>query len=113
MCNFHGYDNARRRRHERRKAKQAAYNYNKALNMALKAALNPSKPSQQQTPPNAKRPVLSLKRKVMSRVEIAISIRPTKVYDSFDNCCLPIAALYTSRRFNNKPKNHFGVSANG
>ncbi|WP_334472209.1 hypothetical protein [Arsenophonus sp. PmNCSU2021_1] len=66
MCNFHGYDNARRRRQERRKAKQAAYNYNKALNMALKAALNPSKPSQQQEKP--KRPVLSLKRKVMSRV---------------------------------------------
>uniref|UniRef100_A0A3B0MKJ3 Uncharacterized protein n=1 Tax=Arsenophonus endosymbiont of Trialeurodes vaporariorum TaxID=235567 RepID=A0A3B0MKJ3_9GAMM len=50
MCNFHGYDNARRRRHERRIAKQATYKYNKALNMALKAALNPSKPSQQQTP---------------------------------------------------------------
>ncbi|WP_334471083.1 hypothetical protein [Arsenophonus sp. PmNCSU2021_1] len=46
MCNFHGYDNARSRRHERRRAKQAAYDYNKALNMALKAALNPSKPSQ-------------------------------------------------------------------
>ncbi|MDR5615594.1 MULTISPECIES: hypothetical protein [unclassified Arsenophonus] len=42
MCNFHGYDNARRRRHERRSAKQAAYHYNKALNMALKAALNPN-----------------------------------------------------------------------
>ncbi|HGJ5882999.1 hypothetical protein, partial [Arsenophonus sp.] len=62
MCNFHGYDNARRRRQERRRAKQAAYLYNKALNMALKAALNPSKPSQQQTTPNTKRPVLSLKR---------------------------------------------------
>ncbi|WP_334469663.1 hypothetical protein [Arsenophonus sp. PmNCSU2021_1] len=102
----------RSRRHERRRAKQTAYEYNKALNMALKAALNPSKPSQQQTPPNTKRPALSLKRKVMSRIEIAISIRPTKVYDSFDNCCLPIAALYTSRRFNKKPKSHFGFTAN-
>ncbi|PAV02165.1 hypothetical protein CBG25_12410 [Arsenophonus sp. ENCA] len=112
MCNFHGYDNARRRRHERRSARQAAYEYNKALNMALKAALNPSKPSQQQTNPDIKRPILSLKRKVMSRVEKAISIRPTKFYDAFNNCCLPIAALYTSRRFNNKPKSYFGITAN-
>ncbi|MFS1564381.1 MAG: hypothetical protein ACL7AX_13470 [Candidatus Arsenophonus phytopathogenicus] len=113
MCNLHGYDNARRRRQERRRAKQVAYQYNKALNMALKAALNPTKPSQQQTTPNTKRPLLSLKRKVMNRVEKAISIRPTKVYDSFDNCCLPKSALYSSKRFNNKPKSHFGVSANG
>ncbi len=112
MCNFHGYDNARCRRHERRSAKRAAYNYNKALNLALKAALNPSKKSNQLTTPNPKRPVLSLKRKMMNRVEIAISIRPTKVCDTFNNCCLPIAALYTSRRFNNKPKSNFGVTAN-
>ncbi|WP_034250526.1 hypothetical protein, partial [Arsenophonus nasoniae] len=92
---FHGYDNARRRRQERRRAKQAAYLYNKALNMALKAALNRSKPSQQQTTLNTKRPVLSLKRKVINRVEKAISIRPTKVYDFFDNCCLPKVALYS------------------
>ncbi|UBX27941.1 hypothetical protein [Arsenophonus apicola] len=112
MCNFHGYDNARRRRNERRRARQAAYEYNKALNMALKAALNRSKPSQQQTPTNTKRPILSLKRKVINRVEKAISIRPTKVYDAFNNCCLPIAALYTSRRFHSKPKSNFGVTAN-
>ncbi|MDR5611288.1 MULTISPECIES: hypothetical protein [unclassified Arsenophonus] len=112
MCNFHGYDNARRRRHERRSAKQAAYHYNKALNMALKAALNPNKPSQQQTTPNTKRPILSLKRKVINRVEKAISIRPTKVYDAFDNCCLPKVALYSAKKFNNKPKSNFGVTAN-
>uniref|UniRef100_A0A3B0M306 Uncharacterized protein n=1 Tax=Arsenophonus endosymbiont of Trialeurodes vaporariorum TaxID=235567 RepID=A0A3B0M306_9GAMM len=81
--------------------------------MALKAALNPSKPSQQQIPPSTKRHTLSLKRKVINRVEKAISIRPTKVYDAFDNCCLLIAALYTSRRFNKKPKSHFGFTANG
>lgn len=95
MCNFHGYDNARSRRHERRRAKQAAYNYNKALNMALKAALNPSKQSNQQTTPDTKRPVLSLKRKVINRVKKAISIRPTKFYDAFDNFCLPKVALYS------------------
>lgn len=103
MCNFHGYDNARRRRQERRRAKQAAYNYNKALNMALKAALNPSKQSNQQTTPNTSRPVLSLKRKVKNRVEKAISIRPTKFYDSFDNCCLPKSALYSVKTKRHRP----------
>lgn len=103
MCNFHGYDNARSRRHERRRARQAAYNYNKALNMALKAALNRSKPSQQQTPTNTKRPILSLKRKVINRVEKAISIRPTKFYDSFDNCCLPKSALYSVKTKHHRP----------
>ncbi|MFS1584145.1 MAG: hypothetical protein ACL7AY_16200 [Candidatus Arsenophonus phytopathogenicus] len=111
MCDFHGYDNARSRRHERRRARQAAYNYNKALNMALKAALNPSKPSQQQTTPNTKRPPFSEKKGDES-CRKAISIRPTKVYDSFDNCCLPKAALYSSSLFNSKPKSSFGVTAN-
>ncbi|SPP31380.1 hypothetical protein ARAF_0504 [Arsenophonus endosymbiont of Aleurodicus floccissimus] len=92
---------------------EAAYHYNKALNMALKAALNPSKPSQQQTTPSTKHTILSLKRKVMHRVEKAISVRLTKAYDAFNNYCLPIAALYTSKRFNNKPKSNFGGTANG
>ncbi|HGJ5877117.1 MAG TPA: hypothetical protein ACHBX0_13095 [Arsenophonus sp.] len=89
MCNFHGYNNTRSRRNERRRAKQEAYDRNKALNMALKAALNPPKPSKQQTTPNTERPILSLNKKVMNHVDKAISIRSTKVYDSFDNYCLP------------------------
>ncbi|MDR5612332.1 MAG: hypothetical protein RAM36_04770 [Arsenophonus sp.] len=62
MC-FHDYDNAPRRRQERRRAKQATYLYNKALNMALKAALNRSKPSQQQTPQNTETPYPFTKKK--------------------------------------------------
>ncbi|WP_119710825.1 hypothetical protein [Arsenophonus endosymbiont of Aleurodicus floccissimus] len=48
MCNFRGYNNARSRRNERGRTKQEAYNRNKTLNMALKAALNPTKQSNQQ-----------------------------------------------------------------
>ncbi|HGJ5873995.1 MAG TPA: hypothetical protein ACHBY4_09565, partial [Arsenophonus apicola] len=106
MCNFHGYDNARRRRNERRRARQAAYEYNKAHNRALKAALNRSKPSQQQSPTNPNRPILALNRKVIIRVETAISIRPPKLYGAFHTGCLPTAALYTSRRFHRKPEAH-------
>ncbi|HGJ5875077.1 MAG TPA: hypothetical protein ACHBY4_15335 [Arsenophonus apicola] len=36
-----------------------------------------------------------------------------KIKDTFDNCCLPKSSLYRTRRFNNKPKSHFGVTANG
>ncbi|MFS1538919.1 MAG: hypothetical protein ACL7BU_09690 [Candidatus Phlomobacter fragariae] len=97
MCNFHGYNNARSRRNEHRRAKQAAYNRNKELNLALKAALNPVKPSKQQTTPNTERPILSLKRKekVLHRVKTALLYSRVKVYDSFDNCCLPKVALYS------------------
>ncbi|MFS1539519.1 MAG: hypothetical protein ACL7BU_13485, partial [Candidatus Phlomobacter fragariae] len=47
---------------------------------------------------NTKLPILSLKRKgkVLHRVEIALLYNRVKVYDSFDNCCLPKAALYSS-----------------
>lgn len=96
MCNFHGYDNARSRRNERRRVKLAAYNRKKALNMALKAALNPTKQSNQQIT-NPKRSPLSLKRNVMSRVKKALLFSRTKIYDTFDNCCLPQVALYSVR----------------
>ena len=39
----------------------------------------------------------------MSRVDKALSIHPSKIYDSFDNCCLPKAALYCIDR--RKPLN--------
>ncbi|MFS1538858.1 MAG: hypothetical protein ACL7BU_09365 [Candidatus Phlomobacter fragariae] len=105
MCNFHGYDNARSRRNERRRARQEAYKRNKALNMALKAALNPVKPSKQQTISNTKLPILSLKRKgkVLHRVEIALLYNRVKVYDSFDNCCLPKTALYSVKTKRHRP----------
>ncbi|SFO10773.1 hypothetical protein SAMN05421579_1701, partial [Xenorhabdus japonica] len=34
MHNVHGYNNARKRRHERRKEQQETYNKDKAINMA-------------------------------------------------------------------------------
>jgi len=97
MCNFHGYDNARSRRNERRRVKQAAYNRNKALNLALKIALNPTKQSNQKITSNPKRSPLSFKRNVMSRVKKALLFSRTKIYDTFDNCCLPQVALYSVR----------------
>jgi hypothetical protein len=95
MCHFHGYNNARSRRNERRRTKQEAYNRNKTLNMALKAALNPTKQSNQQIISKPKRPLVSLNRNVMRRVELALLFSRTKIYDAFDNCCLPQVALYS------------------
>ncbi|HGJ5877002.1 MAG TPA: hypothetical protein ACHBX0_12415 [Arsenophonus sp.] len=63
MSNFHGYDNARSHRIECRRAKQKAYDRNKALNMALRAALHRTNPSNQQTDSGKNRPILSLKTK--------------------------------------------------
>ncbi|MEX9851404.1 hypothetical protein [Providencia huaxiensis] len=87
MCNFHGYNNARSRRMERRKALQEAY----ALTERLKAAIH-GEPAKEE-----KRPTLSLTRKPISRVEKAISIRSTKVYDSADNTCLPNSSIYSAK----------------
>ena len=88
MCNFHGYNNARARRMERRKALQEAH----ALTESLKAAIH-GEPVKEET----KRPTLSLTRKPISRVEKAISIRSTKVYDSVDNTCLPNSSIYSAK----------------
>ncbi|WP_230083808.1 hypothetical protein [Providencia alcalifaciens] len=88
MCNFHGYNNARSRRMERRKALQEAH----ALTERLKAAIH-GEPVKEET----KRPTLSLTRKPISRVEKAISIRSTKVYDSADNTCLPNSSIYSAK----------------
>ncbi|MEZ2895506.1 transcriptional antitermination N peptide [Providencia rettgeri] len=87
MCNFHGYNNARSRRMERRKALQEAH----ALTERLKAAIH-GEPEVE-----TKRPTLSLTRKPISRVEKAISIRSTKVYDSADNTCLPNSSIYSAK----------------
>ncbi|WGL99130.1 hypothetical protein QE177_04410 [Arsenophonus sp. aPb] len=35
-----------------------------------------------------------------------------KVKDTFDNCCMPTTAMYSTKRFNSKPKTQFGISAN-
>lgn len=87
MCNFHGYNNARSRRMKRRKALQEAH----ALTERLKAAIHGEQVEE------TKRPTLSLTRKPISRVEKAISIRSTKVYDSADNTCLPNSSIYSAK----------------
>ncbi|WP_036943286.1 hypothetical protein [Providencia stuartii] len=100
MCNFHGYNNARLRRMERRKALQEAH----ALTERLKAAIHGEQVEE------TKRPTLSLTRKPISRVEKAISIRSTKVYDSVDNCCLPNVAIFSGVK-TKQPSSEFGVTA--
>ncbi len=87
MCNFHGYENARSRRMERRKALQEAH----ALTVNLKAAIHG------EVEKETNRPTLSLTRKPINRVEKAISIRSSKVYDSADNTCLPNYSIYSAK----------------
>lgn len=83
---FRGYNSARSRRAERRAELQNAY----AMNEQLKVSIHGRAEEEN-------RPTLSLKRKPISRVEKAISIRSTKVYDSADNTCLPNASIYSAK----------------
>ncbi|CAG9415029.1 hypothetical protein NVI2019_PEGOAJLN_01181 [Providencia alcalifaciens] len=87
MCNFHGYNNARSRRMERRKALRESFEITKNLKIAIRG----------ESVDKIKRPTLSLTRKPISRVEKAISIRSTKVYDSVDNTCLPNSSIYSAK----------------
>ncbi|MDE1477267.1 hypothetical protein [Xenorhabdus bovienii] len=103
MHNFHGYTNARKRRHERRKEQQEVYN--KDINMALKTALNP----EEITIPT--RPVLSLNRKAMDRVNKEISVQNTPNYDKLNNCCLSNAALYSTKTKTRRHLESGGVTA--
>lgn len=84
---FRGYSCSRSRRAERRKELQAEY----AVNAGLKAAVHGEQEEE------AKRPVLSLSRKRIGRVEKAISVRSTPVYDSADNTCLPNSSIYSAK----------------
>ncbi|WP_071992502.1 hypothetical protein [Providencia alcalifaciens] len=81
-----GYNCARNRRSERRAELKNAY----AMNEQLKVSINGDTEE-------TKRPTLSLTRKPISRVEKAISIRSTKVYDSADNTCLPNSSIYSAK----------------
>ncbi|UNH43273.1 hypothetical protein MNY66_04650 [Moellerella wisconsensis] len=87
MCNFHGYNNARSRRMERRKALQEAHGLTERLKTAIHG----------ESVEEIKRPALSLTRKPISRVEKAISVRSTKVYDTADNTCLPNSSIYSAK----------------
>ncbi|MDD9340342.1 MAG: hypothetical protein PV362_11990 [Providencia heimbachae] len=81
-----GYNCARSRRAERRAELRNAY----AMNEQLKTSIHGE-------PEETKRPTLSLTRKPVSRVEKAISIRSSKVYDSADNTCLPNSSIYSAK----------------
>lgn len=81
-----GYNCARNRRSERRAELKNSY----AMNEKLKVSINGDVEE-------TKRPTLSLTRKPANRVEKAISIRSTKVYDSADNTCLPNSSIYSAK----------------
>ena len=76
-----GYDNARQRRNDKRKALTAAYN-------AQHGIVEPEAHE-------SKRPTLRLNRKPVNRVDLAVLVHTTKVYDSINNCCLPEVAIFS------------------
>lgn len=98
---FRGYNCARNRRSERRAELQAEY----AVNAELKAVVHGEQEEK------VKRTVLSLSNKRIGRVDKAVSVRSTQVYDSSDNCCLSTAAVYSTTRHQSKPKTEFGITA--
>lgn len=40
-------------------------------------------------------PILTLNRKPTDRIVKAVSVKRTKTYDTFDNCCLPQVAIFS------------------
>lgn len=76
------------RRRERRATKQAEWKQDNPLLVGVSA-----KPT---------REVLTMKGKSGSRVDKAISVRSTKVYDSLNNCCLPQVAIFSVNRRKDK-----------
>ncbi|MBD1227700.1 hypothetical protein [Xenorhabdus griffiniae] len=93
MHNFHGYNNARKRRHERRKELQEAHN----INTQLQKAFSNIDSIKSEIAVKPARPILSLNRKAMDRVEKAISIKNTPMHDNLSNCCLPNTAIYSTK----------------
>ncbi|WP_253643436.1 hypothetical protein [Yersinia pseudotuberculosis] len=77
-----GYDNARQRRNDKRLALTAAYN-------AQHGIVEPESRE-------IKRPTLRLNRKPVNRVDLAVMVHTTKVYDSINNCCLPEVAKFAA-----------------
>ncbi|MGE4858003.1 hypothetical protein AB8954_22495 [Yersinia enterocolitica] len=77
-----GYDNARQRRNDKRLALTAAYN-------AQHGIVEPESRE-------VKRPTLRLNRKPVNRVDLAVMVHTTKVYDSINNCCLPEVAKFAA-----------------
>ncbi|AWK42634.1 hypothetical protein [Photorhabdus laumondii] len=77
----YAYNNAAKRRRDSRQALTEAYNNAHGIN-----------PDEEVKPV---RPLLTIKRTAMNRVDKALSVRETKVYDSLDNCVLPNVHLYS------------------
>ncbi len=77
-----GYDNARQRRDDKRKALTAAYNAAHGI--------------EEKDWCEVTRPTLSLNRKAVSRVDKAVSMQTTKYYPSADNICLPQIAIFAA-----------------
>ncbi|WP_387468389.1 hypothetical protein [Photorhabdus sp. RM323S] len=77
----YSYNNAVKRRRDSRQALTEAYNKANGIN-----------PDEEV---KTVRPTLYLKRQAMDRVEKAVSVQDTKVYDSLDNRCLPNTFLYS------------------
>ena len=83
-----GYDNARQRRDDKRKALTAAYNAAHGITG---------------DEPKPCKPVLSLKaKKTLGRVDKAVSVHTTKTYDTLNNCCLPEVAIFSVKSKKNE-----------
>ncbi|CAQ85223.1 MULTISPECIES: hypothetical protein [Photorhabdus] len=78
----YAYNNAAKRRRNSRQALTDAYNQANGIN-----------------PEEVKpvRPVLTIKRAAMNRVDKALSVQATTFYDSIDNRCLHNTWLYSVR----------------
>ncbi|OWO86984.1 hypothetical protein B5C26_00775 [Photorhabdus luminescens] len=78
----YAYNNAAKRRLDRRQVLTDAYNQANGVNPEEVKSV---------------RPVLTIKRTAMNRVDKALSVQATPVYDSLDNRCLHNTWLYSVR----------------
>ncbi|CAI1767427.1 Uncharacterised protein [Serratia fonticola] len=85
----YAYDNADKRRRDRRQALTEAYNREHGI---------------ADVEHQPKRPVLSLKKhKPVDRVDKALAFRTVPVVDTLNNCCLPEVALFSVKSGKTKP----------
>jgi len=81
--------NARTRRHIRRMVK--------AIECRKIEEVQAAKPGDDQAAKSIKLKQARVKSR-LSRVERALSIRPSKTYDRLDNCCLPRIAIFSVKK---------------
>ncbi|ETS31097.1 hypothetical protein BB987_09305 [Photorhabdus temperata] len=77
----YAYNNAAKRRRDSRQALTEAYNQTNGIN-----------PDKEVKPV---RPVLTIKRTAMNRVDKAVSVKTTSVIDSINNCLMPNVFIYS------------------